>query len=379
MRQIVPVHEIKHRIAEQGRIRMGIKVDAGFDRDGKPKSRPKKLSRFRFTSSDVAALEVIAQKYGGEVTPWNDGPTDGLHEVTVTQAKIPVVLPPDPLSGSPIYEHWSGGGCLRRCDGLACTLPLADNAGPNAEPAVVECPCRAENRMLCKPKTRLNVALREVPFGGTWRLESTGWNAAEELPGMVDMVLRVQEVGLVCGELSIEERKRVANGRTSRFVVPALSLPESIDALAAGEMRLHALGKVREIATDTLGMAPRPELNAGQAETDWFDDDEPVDAEIVDDEPPPSVTTHGVQSPRLKALHAALNDAVSLPEIDVDADTLRHALVRLVTQDRAESSNDLTEPEQREALNLMADLLAGDRRYLGVRDGRLRLSAKKPS
>lgn len=390
MRAIIPAHEIKHRVPEQGRVRMGVKV---VGKDGK--TRPKKLSRLRFTSADKHALDVIAEKYGGTVEPWSDGPTDGLYQVTVTTAKIPVVLPPDPLSGTPIYEHWSGGGCLRRCDGLRCTLPLADNAGPDAEPAVVDCPCRAENRMLCKPRTRLNVVLREVPFGGTWRLESTGWNAAEELPGMVEMVMRVQEIGMVMGELGIEERKRVVNGQTKRFVVPALSLPESIDALAAGEMRLHALGKVREIATDTLGVS-RPELNVGQAETDWFDD-EPVDAEIVEDvggsvelddgasgekhpsppEPPPPVIHHGVQSPLLKSLHAALRDASELPEITMDADELRHALVALVTKGRAQSSNDLTDLEQREAVTLIADVLAGDRRFLGVRDGRLRLSAKR--
>lgn len=385
---------------------MGVKVDTGeVDKNGNKKMRPKKLSRFRFTSNDVEALNVIAAKYGGEVTPWNDGPTDGLHEVTVTQAKIPVVLPPDPLGGSPIYEHWSGGGCLRRCDGIDCTLALADNAKPDAEPAVVPCPCRAENRMICKPKTRLNVVLREVPFGGTWRLESTGWNAAEELPGMVEMVMRVQEIGMVCGELSIEERKKVANGRTSRYVVPALSLPESIDALAAGEMRMGALGKVREIdAPAAPQLEPAPEK-------DWYDEDDEIhDAEIVPDEiagvsaseersadpgvtlepeeGPPDADTprtatpapiirHGVQSPTQKALHAALRDAVALPEIDVEVDDLRHALVHLVTNGNETSSAALTDTEATEALRLISDLLEGTRRYLGIRIGRLRLSAKK--
>ncbi len=409
MRAIVPVHEIRHRVPEQGRIRMGAKVaTSGVDKNGKPKTRPVKLKRLRFTSADRQAIDAIAAKYGGEVTPWQDGPTDGLYQVTVNTAKIPIVLPPDPLSGTPIYEHWSGGGCLRRCDGLNCTLPLADNAAPDAAPAVVECPCRAENRMICKPKTRLNVVLREIPFGGTWRLESTGWNAAEELPGMVDMVMRVQEIGMVMGELGIEERKRIVRGQTKKFVVPALSLPESIDALAAGEMRLHALGKVREIATDTLGMS-RPELNAGAPEAD--EDDWVVDAEIVDDEdggeagslptgtgsptdsappphseggepgpatqPPPSPAKRGVQAPKVKALHAALRDALALEEIDVDVDTLRHGLVRLVTKGRSESSAEMTDLEQSEALSLVADLLAGDRRYLGVTEGRLRVSARK--
>lgn len=418
MREIVPIHQIKRRVPEQGRIRMGVKQLTGkLDKNNKPMSRPVKLSRLRFTSQDRAALDVIADKYGGEVTPWTDAPTDAQYQVTVTREKIPVVLPPDPLSGTPIYEHWSGGGCLRRCDGVDCAIPAAD---AEEQQAIIACPCRAENRMACKPRTRLNVVLRDVPFGGTWRIESTGWNAAEELPGMVDMVLTVQETGMVMGELSIGQRTRLVGGQTKKFVVPALSLPESIEALAEGQMRLRSLGKVREIQSDLAalpaGVAVEAEL---EGEPDW------IDAEVVeerDDAPssadgappvgrqsapstgggakPDATETSGpaggtapeppkrrVQSPRVKALHAGVRQLIDVPDvaqhltshkIGEQADQLRHGLVLLVTKGRSSSTSETTDAEEAEMLNLVGELLAGDRRLLGFGDdGRVRVSGKR--
>lgn len=432
MREIVPVHKIKRRVPEQGRIRMGRKVLTGeLDKNNKPKSRPSKLTRLRFTSGDKQALDVIADKYGGDVTPWTEGPHDAQFEVTVTQEKVPIVLPPDPLSGTPIYEHWSGGGCQRRCDGIDCTLPLADNAAPDAEQLVVACPCRAENRMQCKPRTRLNVALREVPFGGTWRIESTGWNAAEELPGQVDMVLTVQETGMVMAELSIAQRTRLVRGQTKKFVVPCLTLPESIEALAAGSMRLKALGQVREIAGNLAALPAAKEVE--DEREDWIDGtDEVVDAELVEEpdddrdrapgapgrsgasssagggedgdgpagRSPAGVQTSAgpaapappkrrVQSPRVKALHAGIRQLLDVPDVTAllespkisdQADQMRHGLVLLVTEGRSSSTTDTNDDEQARMLTLVGELLGGERRLIGFADdGRIRLSARKES
>lgn len=407
MRAIVPVHELKRRVTEQGRIRMGVKEPvmengkAKLDRNGKAMTRPKKLNRLRFTSGDRRAMDRIAELYGGTVTPWPEGPTPGLFQCTVDQERIPIVLPPDPLGGTPIYEAWSGGGCLRRCDGVDCTLALADNAGPDAEPAVVPCPCREQDKMLCKPRTRLNVMLRDVPFGGTWRIESTGWNAMEEIPGNVDLILHVQGQGLSQGELSIGQRSRMVNGRMKQFVVPALSLPDSIAQLAEGTMRLNTLGRA-----PALDLTELPALEAGEETDDGgaWGDDEVVDAEIVHDEhageeersgtagdtesvaPPPR--TRG-QSPQAKALHAALNDLMKVPEVvevlrsigvapESMPDAMRHGLIRLVTEGRNESSAFIDPDQAHRAINLIADMLAGDRRFIGFADdGRARVSAHK--
>lgn len=393
MRPIVPVHELRRRVPEQGRIRMGVKtvvMESGKPKmkDGKVVTRPTKLNRFRFTSGDQRAMDEIARLYGGTVTPWPEGPTPGLLQVTVETEKIPIVLPPDPLGGTPIYELWSGGGCLRRCDGVEATLQLADNAGPDAQPAVVECPCRVENRMQCKPRTRLNVILRDVPFGGTWRVESTGWNAVEELPGQVDLILHVQGTGMSMGELSIARRTQVVRGKTKQFVVPSLQIPESIQALAEGEMRLSSMGKAITSALEARAALPAPDYD----DADAFNDDEIVDGEIVDeavggaDGDPPSPTASAPsaprrgQSPQAKALHAALNDLMKVPEIiaAVDTDTMRHGLIRLVTEGKSESSRDIDPDQAHRAINLIADMLAGDRRFIGIADdGRARVSAHR--
>lgn len=393
MRAIVPVHELRRRVVEQGRIRMGVKVMlSGVDKSGNQKSRPEKLRRFRFTTQDRDAIDVIAEKYGGKVDPWAESPTPETWQVTVTEAKIPVVLPPDPLGGSPIYELWSGGGCQRRCDGIDCTLPLPDSAADDAEQSVVPCVCRAQQRRLCKPTTRLNVVLRDIPFGGVWRLESKGWNAAEELPGEVEMIEYFQSRGFNQAELSIGSRTSLVRGKTKQFIVPMLTLPDTIMELAAGSMSVAALGQMPRAALP----AGRVEETAPAAdEGEWFDeDDEVVDAEIVDDEDPDAAEDDGsapnhstpsaasaprrVQAPRVKALHAAIRDICRVPEMSGDVDVFRHALVKLVTKGRSESSSELTEPEQSEALNVCADLLSGERRLIGFADdGHLRVSARK--
>jgi hypothetical protein len=271
---------------------------------------------------------------------------------------------------------------------------------------VIACPCRAENRMVCKPRTRLNVVLRDVPFGGTWRIESTGWNAAEELPGMVDMVLTVQQTGMVMGELSIGQRTRLVGGQTKKFVVPALSLPESIEALAEGQMRLRSLGKVRESQSDLAALPAGAEVNEVElepVEPDW------IDAEIVDDgvggqdegksgdtvsnrpsqEPPATATPskRKVQSPRVKALHAGVRQLVDVPDVNQHltspkvterCDQLRHGLVLLVTKGRSSSTAETSDEEQAEMLTLVGELLGDDRRLLGFADdGHVRVSAKR--
>lgn len=400
MRAIVPVHELQQRMPEQGRVRMGVQVATGkVGRDGKPVKRPTKLKRFRFTSADKAALDVIAEKYGGEVTPWPEAPTDNQWQVTVTEARIPIILPPDPLAGSPIYEAWSGGGCVRRCDGLQCTLAKAKDARPDAEPAVVDCPCRVENMMICKPTTRLNVVLREVPFAGSWRLESHGWNAASELPGMVAMVKAVQDSGLAAGYLEIQERQ--AEQGAKKFIVPAVGVPESVEAIAAGQVKLAALGKVAELRETLKEIEPPAPKAVRPLDGDWYDKeggdddvaavaagvsdvgvgaadvgDEPRidDAEIVDE---PPAKTRKTLSPRLKALHAGIADVVLLPEVDVDVDTFRHALVRAISKGRTGSSKELDDDGLRVALDVVADLLSGHRTFLGIGDdGRVRVTKR---
>lgn len=262
-RQVVPISNMVRRIPEAGRIRTGVKGDRG----------PKAIPEFRFTSHDSEALGQIAAMYGGEVKPWSDPKAaEGQFEVITSAPEIRVVLPPDPLGGTPVYEMWSGGGCQRRCDGLNAAVL---QQGPDGlEPVDVPCLCSAKGEMACKVVTRLSVILPEVRFAGVWRLDSKSWNAAQELPGMVDMIQQMQGRGLTYATLALKRRRSVQGGQTQRFIVPVLGIPASVEQLAAGGAQLGSLPSAPSGLAALPSGAPGPDP-AGEAEI--------VEAEIVDD------------------------------------------------------------------------------------------------
>lgn len=264
-RAVVPVAHLNRRVPEQGRIRIGAKSGKAM----------KALDTFRFTSHDRSALEQIAERYGGEVREWSDPKAaKGQWEVITEASEVEVVLPPDPLGGTPIYELWSGGGCERRCDGLTCSVMVKGPEGP--EPSEIACRCVEDGAMICEPHTRLSVILRHLRFGGVWRLESKGWNAAQELPGMVEMVQQMQDQGLPYATLGLQQRRSQTAGETRHYVVPVISLPADPDTLASGRMTLGA-GELSPELDE-----PVPELEAAEVIEAEFGAEDVVDAEIVD-------------------------------------------------------------------------------------------------
>lgn len=294
-RAIVPTSQLQRRLPEAGRIRTGVKRKT---RGGK--EAPASIPEFRFTSHDRPALDQIAEMYGGEVAPWSDPKAAaGQFEVITEAAEIRVVLPPDPLGGTPIYESWGGGGCERRCNGVDCTIL---QQGPDGlEPTEVPCICDARGEMACKVITRLTVILPEVRFAGVWRLDTKSWNAAQELPGMVDMVQQIQSTGgLSYATLALKQRRSVAGGQTHHFAVPMLGIPNTIEQLAAGQGRLGSLPQgpssgALELEAGSSGGAdaaaqgiesgesgtpslPDPDTSPGPLDVD----EEIVDAEIVE-------------------------------------------------------------------------------------------------
>jgi len=249
---------------EHGRIRIGKQVPSGKG------TRPDKISTFRFTSPDSTAIEQIAQTYGGTAHPWDDPAHKGQWEVETLATELPIILPPDCLGGTPIYELWNKGGLLRRCDGATCETPQAD--GPDGHIMVSQpCVCAATHTEDCKAKIRLQVILREIRFGGAWLLTSSGWNAAQELPGMVDMILNMQDSQLPLGILRLVERTSVRLGKTRHFNVPVLTVDASVNQIAAGGNVLTG-GAPSGQAVKELTASDRP-----------FDDpdDHPAEATIV--------------------------------------------------------------------------------------------------
>ena len=170
-RAVVPVGMIAKRFVEHGRIRFGMKNEKG---------QPVAIDHFRFTSHDEKVLVALADQYEGTVKPWSPKPGRQEFELISGATEIGVYLPPDPLGGTPVYEMWTAGGWQRRCDGLVCEMPnLTPDGG---EVQAVPCICAAKGAMACKPITRLAVILPDIHFGGIWRMEAKGWNAAQELP-----------------------------------------------------------------------------------------------------------------------------------------------------------------------------------------------------
>jgi len=223
---------LQRRHAELGRIRLGEKIPVGTA----GKSRPAKLETFRFTSPSAGYINDLAELYGGEPREWdNNGKPEW--EVYSEAKSIPVIAVRGGMSQW--LEHWSGGGCQRRCDGEREIL--SDSP----------CLCATEDReRVCKPTTRLSVMLPELEAIGVWRLETHGWNAAAEIPAVAELAQFVGD--LVPANLHLVERRSVKDGKTSRFVVPVLDLQ-------IGTARL------KEIVAAKSGAAPASVAAGAQA------------------------------------------------------------------------------------------------------------------
>lgn len=258
MRAIQPLADLESRAPEAGRIRLGIKTAKAM----------KSLDTFRFTSPYRDCIEALADNYGGEVRPWTDpkaSPTNQW-EVVTAASEVEVFLPPNPVSTW--YELYSGGGLLRRCDGAVCQIP--QQTGPQQwEPVDTPCICTAKGNMECSPHTRLKVLLPNVPFRGVWRLETKGWNALKELPGMADLIRQLNESGsMVRVALGIEKRTQMRPSGKRNFVTPTLTMLDTPFEIMSGKASISSLAPAQ----------PAPKAIAAPVETD----DEVIDAVIVE-------------------------------------------------------------------------------------------------
>ena len=203
----MPILDIQTRARELGRIRIGQVVKSGG------KTRPEKMDKFRFTCHSKELLDQVAALFGGTVREWQPhGGGAKAWELLSDAKRVPILVPPQPVSQW--YELWSGGGCQRRCDGT--TNVITD------EPCVCLPKMEDNGERECKPTTRLNVMLRDVPGLGVWRLESHGYNAAVELPAVAEFLAQAR--GYVPASLVLEERVSKKNNQTRRYMVPAIEV-----------------------------------------------------------------------------------------------------------------------------------------------------------
>ncbi|MDE2096424.1 MAG: hypothetical protein KGL39_04200 [Patescibacteria group bacterium] len=218
----MPMINRQRKLHQAGRIRLGEKVET---KSGK--TIPSKLTEFRFTSSNKALIERLAELYGGEAVAWEDAPTEGQWEVYTKARSLPVQVAPEEMSFSQWYEFWKGPECQRRCDGV--------NLAGTTQP----CICNEhglEGKERCRPRTRLSVMLADLKGIGMWRLDTNSEAAADELAGAFHIAkilsLKLQS-DLLDATLLLEERKTVKDGETMRYVVPHLDFAVNLGELVS--------------------------------------------------------------------------------------------------------------------------------------------------
>lgn len=239
--------DLQRRLAEAGRIRIGQQIASGNGR-----KRPEKLTTFRLTSGDRTRIEQAAHLYGGTAQEW-EAPAGPQWEVVTAADSLNVIVPPADMSFSQHYELWSGGGCQRRCDGRSESI----SDGP--------CICDPDKRE-CNIHTRLSVMLRDLPGLGVWRIDTSGYYAAVELQGAVEVVQLAAGRGqMLPARLRLEQRmvKRVGQG-VRRFAVPVLDVEVSPGQLMSGAqpapvMVEQGTGRVLEFPTERPALTPVPD------------------------------------------------------------------------------------------------------------------------
>jgi hypothetical protein len=252
---------MKRAGAELGRIRTGYSTP-----HADPKKRPvaQRSATFILSSHSREYVERAAALYGGKAEEWTPQGSKISQFRVITEAReLRAILPPgDPLSQD--NELWTGGGCARRCDGITEKLSRRP------------CLCLAEHGeqwheqpagTVCKPTSRLNVMLADLPDFGVWRLETHSYYAADAMAGGIDAVLAATDgKSPMPLRMWIEQREVKRRGKTKRF--PVVMVVPAIPSLR------HALsGPLSMAAALDPGTIERPAIEAAPAEVpDYLDE-----------------------------------------------------------------------------------------------------------
>ncbi|NAZ73930.1 hypothetical protein GTQ99_00595 [Kineococcus sp. T13] len=226
----MPINTLQRRGRQIGEIRIGMQVE-GVTKNGKKIMRPSKLEAFRFTTKSAVIAQAVADLFGGQAKAVVLLNNDSTHEVVTSVTEVPVMVPPGDNVVSQWMEMWSKGGCQRRCDGeteqltqTPCKCPF-DQEQRNA---------LASKGNACKPVTRLNVMLPDLPDLGVWMISSNGWNAAQELGGTAEVLAAARAQGqIIPATLRLEQRQSVKGGETRKFPVPVLELRSTLRQMTA--------------------------------------------------------------------------------------------------------------------------------------------------
>jgi len=227
--------DLQRREMESGRIRFG----------NKKGNRPNRLDHPLLTSPDKGLIEAVAASYGSTVSEWPGGEGQWQTEV-VGDLRILVPVSPEPVSQ--FWERWSGGGCMRRCDGFHDQI----------QDAPCDCDKDADKRA-CSATTRITVLMQETGEA-RFRIESKSINAAVEMPGALEQATGEKTGEVMSGILRVEQRR----GKKGTVPVPVIVLDK-----VSGEVQSPPLGTGGGELPDVL--SPVAALPSGQAS------DEPSD------------------------------------------------------------------------------------------------------
>lgn len=254
----MPIKDLQRRLTQVGVIRLGEKRTAASG-----KSYPAKLETFRVTSPSRAIVERVAEKFGGEVRDWPDGPSGPEFQVVTTAKELPVFVLPQRID--PNLELWGNRHRQRMCDGVTERIrnaPCLCEAAARQRYAQQNRPWPADGRFQrdprsdCKPTTRLSVAMDIAD--GQWKVEAHGWNAASELPTKATVYLAMAQKP-VPAILRLVVRKDAVlriqpNGQekveSREYVVPELDFGDLFT------MRQALAGGVDEAVRRSLAAAP---------------------------------------------------------------------------------------------------------------------------
>ena len=236
----MPILDIQRSGQQIGRIRIGQMVKASSG-----KMRPAKLSTFRFTTGSRVTADAIAGLYGGTVADWQRG----QFEVITAKSEIGVMVPPRDAVISQWYEMWNKGGCVRRCTSQheqisngPCLCPHAEDPA-NADEVADAALKRADMAKLnppqaCKIVTRISLMIPDLPGLGVFRLDSGSYYAASEIGDAAILMQAARDKGvLLPAILRIDQRQRIAGGKTTDYPVPVLEVLTTFRQIVSGELK----------------------------------------------------------------------------------------------------------------------------------------------
>ncbi len=228
----MPIVDLAPQLPTAYRLRLGT-TEPATSQSGKKFDRPKHLAgKLRATSQLRSVIDSIAEAYEGEgVMSWErDG---GRQWSTLLPARPLRVLLVPGSELSQWWEHWTGGTCDRRCDGVR------DHVGgkPCSCPPVEE---RTDRAVHCVPKSRLTLLLPRMAMLCAGRLDTGSKIAAQSLGGSIESARLLLESGvLIQATLWVQVRATGAK----QYVYPELTIDGAGDAKMLGQGAVPALGK----------------------------------------------------------------------------------------------------------------------------------------